>query len=158
MILYHGSNVAINQIDLNASRPGKDFGRGFYLSAEKEQAVELAKSKVAFLGGEPIVTAFEFDESVLTSGLLKVKTFEGYSEEWAKFVYENRENFSDAQLHDFDIIYGPIANDKVGAQIRAFKGGNITLEELKKRIEFIKGITYQYFFGTEAAIKTLRKI
>lgn len=82
MILYHGSNVAIEQIDLNASRPGKDF----------------------------------------------------------------------------DIIYGPIANDKVGAQIRAFKGGNITLEELKKRIEFIKGITYQYFFGTEAAIKTLRKI
>ena len=158
MILYHGSNVAINQIDLNASRPGKDFGRGFYLSAEKEQAVELAESKVAFLGGEPIVTAFEFDESVLTSGLLKVKTFEGYSEEWAKFVYENRENFSDAQLHDFDIIYGPIANDKVGTQIRAFKGGNITLEELKKRIEFIKGITYQYFFGTEAAIKTLRKV
>lgn len=92
MILYHGSNVAINQIDLNASRPGKDFGRGFYLSAEKEQTVELAESKVAFLGGEPIVTAFEFDESVLTSGLLKVKTFEGYSEEWAKFVYENREN------------------------------------------------------------------
>ena len=118
----------------------------------------MAESKVAFLGGEPIVTAFEFDESVLTSGLLKVKTFEGYSEEWAKFVYENRENFSDAQLHDFDIIYGPIANDKVGAQIRAFKGGNITLEELKKRIEFIKGITYQYFFGTEATIKTLRKI
>ena len=59
MILYHGSNVAIEQIDLNASRPGKDFGRGFYLSAEKEQAVELAESKVAFLGGEPIVTAFE---------------------------------------------------------------------------------------------------
>ena len=58
MILYHGSNVAIDQIDLNESRPGKDFGRGFYLSAEKEQAVELAESKVAFLGGEPIVTTF----------------------------------------------------------------------------------------------------
>lgn len=158
MILYHGSNVEINQIDLNASRPGKDFGRGFYLSAEKEQAIELAESKVAFLGGTPIITAFEFDESIMNSGLLKVKTFEGYSEDWAKFVYDNRENYSDVQLHDYDIIYGPIANDKVGAQIRAFKGGNITLDELKKRIEYIKGITYQYFFGTEAAIKTLHKI
>lgn len=50
MILYHGSNVSIETIDLNASRPGKDFGRGFYLSAEKEQAMELAESKVKFLG------------------------------------------------------------------------------------------------------------
>lgn len=89
--------------------------------------MELAESKVKFLGGKPVITAFEFDESVLTDGLLKVKIFEGYSEEWAKFVYDNRENFLDTQLHDFDIIYGPIANDNVGAQIRAFKGGNISL-------------------------------
>ncbi len=158
MILYHGSNISIEKIDLTASRPGKDFGRGFYLSAEKEQAMELATSKVKFLGGEPFVTAFEFDESALSNGQLKVKIFDSYSEEWAQFVYDNRENFSDTQLHDFDIIYGPIANDNVGAQIRAFKGGNITLEELLHRIKFIKGITFQYFFGTEAAIETLRLI
>lgn len=51
MILYHGSNVAIDVIDLSKSRPGKDFGKGFYLSAEKQQAIEMAESKVAFLGG-----------------------------------------------------------------------------------------------------------
>lgn len=158
MILYHGSNISIEDIDLTVSRPGKDFGRGFYLSADKEQAMELAESKVKFLGGEPVVTAYVFDESALTNGLLKVKIFDGYSEEWAKFVYDNRENFSDTQLHDYDFIYGPIANDNVGAQIRAFKGGNITLEELLRRIKFIKGITFQYFFGTDAAIKILRKI
>lgn len=158
MILYHGSNVPVNVIDLNESRPGKDFGKGFYLSAEKGQAEELADSKVAFLGGSPTVSAFEFDESILTSGELKVKVFEGYSEEWARFVYANRENFSDTPLHDYDVVYGPIANDKIGAQIRAFKGGNITLEELLQRIKYIKGITFQYFFGTEAAIKTLHKI
>lgn len=158
MILYHGSNVPVNVIDLNESRPGKDFGKGFYLSAEKGQAEELADSKVAFLGGSPTVSAFEFDESILTLGELKVKVFEGYSEEWARFVYANRENFSDTPLHDYDVVYGPIANDKIGAQIRAFKGGNITLEELLQRIKYIKGITFQYFFGTEAAIKTLHKI
>ena len=58
MILYHGSNVAIDVIDLSKSRPWKDFGKGFYLSAEKQQAIEMAESKVAFLGGEPIVTEF----------------------------------------------------------------------------------------------------
>lgn len=158
MKLYHGSNVAIDVIDLSKSRPGKDFGKGFYLSADKQQAIEMAESKVAFLGGEPIVTEFEFDDSVLTSGQLKFKKFESYSEEWAKFVYNNRENFSDTPIHDFDIIYGPIANDKVGAQIRNFKNGSIDLDELMRRIKYLKGITFQYYFGTEAAIKTLKKL
>lgn len=36
--LYHGSNVKIETIDLKKSRPNKDFGRGFYLSADREQA------------------------------------------------------------------------------------------------------------------------
>ncbi len=158
MKLYHGSNVAIDVIDLSKSRPGKDFGKGFYLSADKQQANEMAESKVAFLGGEPIVTEFEFDENILTSGQLKFKTFESYSEEWAKFVYDNRENFSDTPIHNYDIIYGPIANDKVGAQIRNFKNGSIDLDELMRRIKYLKGITFQYYFGTEAAIKTLKKL
>lgn len=158
MKLYHGSNVAIDVIDLSKSRPGKDFGKGFYLSVDKQQATEMAESKVAFLGGEPIVTEFEFDENILTSGQLKFKTFESYSEEWAKFVYDNRENFSATPIHNYDIIYGPIANDKVGAQIRNFKNGSIDLDELMRRIKYLKGITFQYYFGTEAAIKTLKKL
>lgn len=158
MKLYHGSNVAIDVIDLSKSRPGKDFGKGFYLSADKQQAMEMAESKVAFLGGEPIVTEFEFDEISITSGDLKVKTFHAYTEEWAKFVFDNRENYSDTPIHDFDIIYGPIANDKVGAQIRNFKNGSIDLDELMHRIKYLKGVTFQYYFGTEAAIKTLHKL
>lgn len=158
MILFHGSNVPIEIIDLSKSRPGKDFGRGFYLSEDKEQAIGMAESKVAFLGGEPIVTSFEFDESFLSSNNLKVKLFDCYTEEWARFVYDNRENFTDKPIHQYDIIYGPIANDRVGAQIRNFKNGNIDIEELINRIKYLKGITFQYYFGTEAAIKTLHKL
>lgn len=158
MILYHGSNVAIDEIDLSKSRPGKDFGKGFYLSADKQQAIEMAESKVAFLGGEPIVTEFEFDCNIITSSKFKVKTFNAYTEEWAKFVYDNRENFSDTPIHDYDIIYGPIANDRVGTQIRNFKNGSIDLDELLRRIKFLKGITFQYYFGTEVAIQTLQKL
>lgn len=29
MILYHGSNMAIDTIDLDKCRPYKDFGKGF---------------------------------------------------------------------------------------------------------------------------------
>ena len=158
MILFHGSTVPIEIIDLSKSRPGKDFGRGFYLSEDKEQAIGMAESKVAFLGGEPIVTSFEFDESFLSSNNLKVKLFDSYTEEWARFVYDNRENYTDKPIHQYDIIYGPIANDRVGAQIRNFKNGNIDIEELINRIKYLKGITFQYYFGTEAAIKTLHKL
>ena len=34
MKLYHGSNMSIGEIDLKRGRRGKDFGQGFYLSAD----------------------------------------------------------------------------------------------------------------------------
>lgn len=43
LTLYHGSNVVIDNIDLSRSRRGKDFGCGFYLNPNKEQAWEMAK-------------------------------------------------------------------------------------------------------------------
>ena len=51
-----------------------------------------------------------------------------------------------------------VAIDKVGAQIRNFKSGSISLDELMRRIKYLKGITFQYYFGTETAIKTLHKL
>ena len=45
MILYHGSNTTIDKIDLKKSKPNKDFGKGFYLSEDEEQAIEMAKYK-----------------------------------------------------------------------------------------------------------------
>ena len=46
MILYHGSNIMINGIDLTMSKKYKDFGQAFYLSAEKDQAQKMALAKV----------------------------------------------------------------------------------------------------------------
>ena len=47
MKLYHGSNISINHIDLSKGHKGKDFGQGFYLSTNKEQAFLMAKATVA---------------------------------------------------------------------------------------------------------------
>lgn len=46
MRLYHGSNMRVTDIDLLKSRPAKDFGRAFYLSADREQAVDMGRFKV----------------------------------------------------------------------------------------------------------------
>ena len=46
MILYHGSNTDIEQIDLKAGIPYKDFGQGFYLTPDIETAKRMAQKKV----------------------------------------------------------------------------------------------------------------
>ena len=91
MILYHGSNTDIAEIDLSVSKVGKDFGCGFYLSADKEQALELAARKTEQLGvGTPMLNSYEFDESSLHGRGLSVLDFQEYSREWAEFVLMNR--------------------------------------------------------------------
>ena len=155
MILYHGSNMAIDQIDLNKSNANKDFGKGFYLSESETQAKEMAVYKSLQLGGEPVVTKFEFNEEIMKTSVLRIKVFEDYSEEWADFVFANREG---NEVERYDIVYGPIANDKVGLQIRKLKDGSIDKAEFLNRLKYMKGVTYQYFFGSEAAIKNLTRL
>ena len=155
MFLYHGSNIEIKEIDLSLSKPNKDFGKGFYLSNNYEQAYDIAKFKATFFRGRPLVTKFEFDENLLKNGSLKVLSFSEYSKEWADFVFKNRNQENQLFSHDYDIVTGPIANDKVGAQIRRFVEGDISFDTFLERLKYMKGITFQYFFGTEKAVQTL---
>ena len=75
MILFHGSNIKIDVIDLTKSKRYKDFGQAFYLSAEEEQARKMAIAKVVQFGGEESVTSFDFNESCLSSDEFQVKCF-----------------------------------------------------------------------------------
>lgn len=157
MILYHGTTAEIEKIDLQKSKPNKDFGKGFYLSVEKEQAMAMADFKAAQIGGIPVVNAFEFDETRLKDVSLKVKIFEEYNEEWAYFIFANRNNPTAVNIHDYDIVIGPIANDRVGMQIRKYMEKEIDLFTFVERLKYMKGITIQYYFGTERAISLLKK-
>lgn len=145
----------IEEIDLSKSKPFKDFGRGFYLSDTESQAHEMAKFKVSLFDGEPAVTVFEFDKDALLGSNLKLQIFEDYTIDWLDFVINNREG---KVCEHYDFIYGPIANDNVGLQLRRYKDGTINKQELLKRLKYMKGITFQYFFGSEEAIKFLKKI
>lgn len=155
MLLFHGSNIEIVEIDLGKSRPYKDFGKAFYLSANEEQAREMARFKVLIGGGKEQISVFEFDEQNLSD--IRIKRFENYSAEWAEFVYNNRDEKQDYQ-HDFDVVFGPIANDTVGVQIRDLRERKISLEMFLKNLEYCKGITFQYAFCTPLAISKLKKL
>lgn len=159
MILYHGSNVKIEVPNLAKSKPYKDFGRGFYLSADKNQALRMAEQKtLQLLIGEPIVSEFEFDETLLKSNELKVKIFEDYSVEWANFILQNRDVHNQHPIHEYDIVYGPIADDGVTFQLRRYQAGTISIDELVKELQYAKGITFQYFFGTSLALEKLKRL
>lgn len=115
----------------------------------------MAVFKSMQLGGTPVVSKFEFDRNIMADSSLKIKVFTDYSEEWADFVLANRDG---CPVERYDIVYGPIANDKVGMQIRKLKDGSIDKSEFLNRLKYMKGITYQFFFGSEVAIEHLKKI
>ena len=157
--LYHGSNVAIEQIDLSRSKRGKDFGQGFYLNTNPDQAMEMAARTTRFLNeGTPTLSCFEFDEEEAVKNGLNIKVFTDYSEEWAEFVVMNRKNNSDVPAHPYDIVIGPIADDTVGVQIRRFIMGDMSVSALVEELKFKGDHAIQYFFGTLKAVKLLKRI
>ncbi|MBD5332992.1 MAG: DUF3990 domain-containing protein [Bacteroides sp.] len=158
MRLYHGSNVAIEEIDLSRSKRGKDFGQGFYLNANPDQAMEMAARTTRFLNdGIPTLSCFEFDETEAMKSGLNIKVFTDYSVEWAEFVVMNRENNSDVPAHPYDIVIGPIADDTVGVQIRRFIMGYMSASALVEELRFKGDHAVQYFFGTSKAVNLLKR-
>lgn len=157
MKLYHGTNIDFSEIDFQKCKPNKDFGRGFYLTDIKQQAIDMAIRCTKFEEkGTPIVQEYEFDENLLSSNELRVKIFDGISTDWAQFIVANRKARGKI-VHNYDIVVGPVADDGVVFQINLFMMDFITIEELVKRLEF-KKLNSQYFFGTEKAISKLKRI
>ena len=90
------------------------------------------------------MSEFEFRrEDALSSRKMRIRMFDGYTDDWADFVFKNRN--SAVSTCEFDFVYGPIADDRVGLQIRKLKDGLIDRGEFLRRLVFLKGITYQYF-------------
>ena len=91
MRLYHGSNIVIDSINLAMCRPYKDFGQGFYLTDLEEQAEKMAARVSKIYGGFPVVNIYEIDDDFRELPDLRIKDFGVHTtEEWAKFVMNNR--------------------------------------------------------------------
>lgn len=157
MILYHGTNEDINTIDLTRGLRHKDFGKGFYLTPDKNTAIRMAQKKARLFGGAPTLITYEMDDAALQSDL-KVKIFpEKACVEWLIFVDTNRDRKTVASIHDYDIIIGPIADDGVVLQLTNFREGIYTPEQAAAQLQD-KYLDQQYYFGTERALCFLHKI
>lgn len=153
MLLYHGSTMAVRKPIVSRGRSKTDFGKGFYTTTSREQAEKWAQIKRDRMGDEAhaIVSVFELDDAVLNNPAYHTRHFDGATAEWLDFVVGNRRG---EVHHNFDLIMGPVANDKLYATITLYENGildaNAAIEQLN---------THQLFdqlsFHTTKACKLL---
>jgi hypothetical protein len=149
--LYHGSTVAVRKPSLRPGRPNADFGKGFYTTTNYEQAVRWAHIKQERDEAQrAVVSVYEFDETILDSPDLKIRRFTGADEPWLYFVTDCRKS----RGHDYDLVQGPVANDKVFTTVNLFESGVLSAEAAILQLKAYK--TYdQLSFHTDKVIKTL---
>jgi hypothetical protein len=155
MTLYYGSDSLIEEIDLNRCEPFKDFGKGFYTTVVRHHAEERAKAAAEAHNTKPVVTAFSFDEAAFTDENITVKRFPEPSVEWVEFVMRCRNRKLPQPPHTYDVVEGPIANDKMRAQFSLFERGVIDMATVLRRITYLEE-THQISFHTSAAIAFLK--
>jgi len=156
MILYHGTNADIEAIDLTKGLRYKDFGKGFYLTPNRETACRMAQKRARLFGGTSTLITYELDDSALKSDL-KVKVFpEKASVEWLLFVDANRDRKNQQPVHDYDIVIGPIADDGVVLQLTNYREGIYSPEEAARLLQD-RYLDQQYYFGTKRALCYLHK-
>lgn len=153
MILYHGSNVIVEQPKLIQQNRFLDFGYGFYTTTNKEQAVSFAEKvyRRKKCGGEH-VSIYQLDEEKALSEC-NVLRFESPDEKWLDFVSENRSGNYEGE--EYDIIYGPVANDDVYTTFTLYQAGVITKEQTLEALK-IKKLYDQLVFATEKSLTYLK--
>lgn len=152
IILYHGSRGGIVGKIEPKSRLRCDFGAGFYMGTNPDQAKTLVSNDQApyFYKLELDLSEFPADHILRLDGM-----------EWAYFVLYNRGRLDSVKKSALykrctqlasgkDIIIGPIADDAMNEVMNRFIHGDITD---KAFMECIRGLDYgiQYVAKTEAA-------
>ena len=154
MKLYHGSVVEVRKPSLHYGRKKTDFGKGFYTTTQPEQAEKWSMIKQdRAKAPKRIVSIYEFDESLLKDPNIRIREFHGVDEAWLNFVTDCRK--ADAAMHDYDIVFGPVANDNVFATVNQYENGFLNAEAAIAQLKAYK--TYdQLSFHTMKVIGALK--
>ena len=152
MKLYHGSSVVVRKPLIARGRKTTDFGKGFY-TTDFEQAARWARIKRERLGhGKAVVSVYDFDERFLEADEFQVLRYQGATEKWLDLVVRNRKGVLE---HHYDLVMGPVANDRLYATIIMYEKGDLSVEaaivQLKTHVLFD-----QLSFHSREALKCLR--
>ena len=143
-IVYHGSYCKVEEPKLLDNKYTKDFGKGFYCTILKEQAIKWANKY-----DTKIINLYEYHEN----NNLKIKEFTVMTEEWLDFIISSR----NGEEHDYDIVIGAMADDQIYNYITDLLKREITREAFWELAKF-RHPTHQIAFCTDEALKTLKFI
>lgn len=143
-IVYHGSYCKVEEPKLLDNKYTKDFGKSFYCTILKEQAIKWANKY-----DTKIINLYEYHEN----NNLKIKEFTVMTEEWLDFIISSR----NGKKHDYDIVIGAMADDQIYNYITDLLNGEITREAFWELAKF-RHPTHQIAFCTDEALKTIKFI
>ena len=165
--LYHGTIYRITSVDVTKGRGNKDFGRGFYMAADKSQAIGMmnkkfneavrrSKSKDAEQFSKHLYQV-KLNKNILPD--LSIKYFIDADMEWLDFVLECRK--SSSIPHDYDLVVGPTADDNTTLCLKYYfdgiygkVGSDDAKEFLMKNLE-VENLGIQYYIGKQAVADRL---
>jgi len=150
MILYHGSYSVIEKPDLSFSRLRTDFGRGFYITPLKEQAISWAK-RFYRTHSAAVLSVYEFLPNTQDKPPpnIKILEFETHNPEWLHFITACR--LGQPVDTEWDLVIGGVANDKVFDTLQLYFDKLLGAEEAIGRLKYSKP-NIQYCFKTQSLI------
>ena len=160
---------------MNKCMNGKDFGKGFYLTSDLNQARSFIRSsliKAQNSGIAPLSQDYGYVSSFryhVPEAEIAVHEFEKADREWLWFISQNRRKrlaqdlipLIDADIFRAEIIIGKIANDTTNPVITTYLNGLYGGIKEEKAVNFAieqllpDHLSDQYCFLTEEAIGCL---
>ena len=149
--VYHGSLERVETPEIRPSNRTLDYGSGFYTTTSYEQAEAWVKRRMeehkAIRG---YVNEYTLNKDKVKG--LNQLSFDEPTEEWLDFVMANRTNKD--FVHSYDIVYGPVANDRVYAAFALYEGGVLDKQTLIKELKTYR-LVDQYLLHSTAALQAL---
>lgn len=138
MKVYHGSSVEVRCPQAKYGRDNLDFGKGFYATTICEQAERWASVMASRKGrkSQAVVSVFEFDNEMASSGQFRYKRFDTYDIEWLEYVVSCRNGGKEFEA--YDIVEGGVANDNVIDTVEDYEKGIITAEQALGQLRYKK--------------------
>lgn len=111
-IVYHGSYTVVNKPDISKCKDNKDFGKGFYVTTDKQQAIKFAKLVSKRHSGQK----YGVLNTYILTNVNNLLTYEFINSDinWLNCIAGNR-RYGFRSLSNkwdkYDIIEGKIADD-----------------------------------------------
>lgn len=152
MRVYHGSLERVPSPEIRQATRTLDYGTGFYTTTSAKQAEEWVRKRMRDTNARKgYVNEYELDMDALKQ--FNCAFFDSPTDEWIDFVMNNRMNKD--FVHNYDVVYGPVANDRVYTCFALYEGGVMNKQNLLAELRTYD-LVDQYLFHTAPALQALK--